>query len=172
MFDKRGEGLFKEEMTGSEMVALCSKTYVIERDGEYKLSCKGINKRAVKSPMAIMKEVLSTEKRKSGVNRGFRAHANTIFTYTQQRVGFNYFYAKRKILDDGIHSRPLDLVLNPWPLLHRHMFPPDQKNPLCISYPFQIEMDQLKFVSVEHYLLFSSTLNQSGMEKAIEIQRL
>ena len=26
LYDKRGEGLFKEEMTGSEMVALCSKT--------------------------------------------------------------------------------------------------------------------------------------------------
>ena len=65
LFDKRGEGLFKEEMTGSEMVALCLKTYLIEHDSEYKLSCKGINKRAVKSPMAIMKEVLRMEKRKS-----------------------------------------------------------------------------------------------------------
>ena len=63
-------------------------------------------------------------------------------------------------------------MLNPWPLLHRHVFPPERANPLCISYPFELEMDQLKFVSVEHYLLFGSTLNQFGMEKAMEIQRL
>ena len=122
--------------------------------------------------MKIMKNVLATEKRASGVHQGFRARENTIFTYTQQRVGFNYFYVKRKIGEDGIHSTHLDLVLNPWPRFHRYVFARDRSNPFCISYPFELEMNHLKFLSVEHYLVYSSTLHHLGMEKAKEVQKL
>ena len=38
-----------------------------------------------------------------------------MFTYTQERRGFSYLYCKRKVLDDGIHTVPLDITLCPVP---------------------------------------------------------
>jgi len=80
---------------------------------EYKFSCKGINKSALNCPMTTFRHVLETGVPSSGINRGFRAKNNTIFTYVQERKGFSYFYCKRKVLSDGIHTEPLDVVLRP-----------------------------------------------------------
>ena len=38
---------------------------------------------------------------------------NAVFTYTQERRGFSYLYCKRKVLDNGIHTIPLDITLCP-----------------------------------------------------------
>ena len=40
---------------------------------------------------------------------------NAVFTYTQERRGFSYLYCKRKVLEDGIHTQPLDITLCPFP---------------------------------------------------------
>ena len=45
--------------------------------------------------------------------RGFRAHNNGIATYQQERNGFSYFYCKRRVLDDGVCTVPLDLEMCP-----------------------------------------------------------
>ncbi len=95
------------------MVGLCSKTYVVSGDSETKFSSKGVSKRFVEQPMAIYKDVLTTQNSHSGLNKGFRVKNNKMFSYHQTRCGFSYFYAKRKVLNDGIHSVPLDLVLCP-----------------------------------------------------------
>ena len=39
---------------------------------------------------------------------------NAVFTYTQERRGFSYLYCKRKVLEDGIHTQPLDITLCPF----------------------------------------------------------
>ena len=111
--DKRHPGLFKLEYTGSEMLALCSKTYFADGEQGSKFSSKGIQKRAVKDAAGIMTKVLETKQSASATNIGFRARDNTMFTYTQERAGFSYFYCKRKLQPDGIHTEPLDLVLTP-----------------------------------------------------------
>ena len=80
---------------------------------EYKFSSKGVSKRHLKAPMTKFREVLKSHKAQGSYNRGFRARNNTIFTYTQERRGFSYFYCKRKVLDDGIHTAPLDITLRP-----------------------------------------------------------
>ena len=36
-----------------------------------------------------------------------------MFTYEQQKQAFSYFYCKRVLLEDGISTEPLDLVLSP-----------------------------------------------------------
>ena len=82
---------------------------------EYKFSSKGISKRNIKTPMAIFRRVLKTGSSSSGINRGFRVRNNTIFTYTQERRGFAYFYCKRRVLGDGIHTKPLDITVCPIP---------------------------------------------------------
>jgi hypothetical protein len=112
--DSRTPGLFKLEYQGDEMVALCSKTYIISQTPEsFKLSCKGVNKRNITDPLPQYKSVLDTQIGREKVNVGFGIKNNSVFTYTQKRLGFTYFYCKREVLEDGINTKPLDILLVP-----------------------------------------------------------
>ena len=114
--DSRTPGLFKLEYQGDEMVALCSKTYIITQTPEaFKMSCKGVNKRNISNPLSLYKSVLETQVGREKQNVGFGIKNNSVFTYTQRRLGFTYFYCKREVLEDGINTKPLDLVLIPKP---------------------------------------------------------
>ena len=113
LFDKRTPGLFKQEFFGNEMVALCSKTYIINNDEKYKFSCKGINKQNLTNISDIYRNVLTTQEAHSSLNTGFRLKNNSIFTYKVLRCGFTYFYCKRVVLDDGITTVPLNIMLKP-----------------------------------------------------------
>jgi hypothetical protein len=42
-----------------------------------------------------------------GENRGFTKRHNEIFTYSQQRNGLTYLYAKRRVLEDGVSTKSL-----------------------------------------------------------------
>ena len=154
------------------MVALCSKTYVIQnsKEGHFKLSCKGINKKFVQDPLAIMTGVLENQTRQLGVNRGFRARDNTMYTYSQQRVGFRYFYCKRKVEDDGIHTSPLDLVLSPWPDFNRFVFKNDWFDSLCHTYDFDFYHGETKFLSIEHFISYSMVEFHKGKDEAWLVQ--
>ena len=37
-----------------------------------------------------------------------------MYTYSQEKIGFNYFYHKCKVLEDGISIIPFDICLSPW----------------------------------------------------------
>ena len=102
------------------MVCLCSKTYCIKKFGDEnnapvtKMATKGMQKRVLENdteeePLAKMQRVLDTKENLESNNRGFRVRDNAIHTYTQRKKGLAYFYCKRKVLDDGIHTEPLDL---------------------------------------------------------------
>ena len=80
---------------------------------ELKFSYKGVGKRTLKAPLSKFRKALKTRVAQSGLNRGFRGRNNHIYTYTQERRGFSYFYCKRKVLSDGIHTEPLDITLCP-----------------------------------------------------------
>jgi uncharacterized phage-like protein YoqJ len=45
----------------------------------------------------------------SATNKGFRIDKQTqnIITYSQEKVGLNFYYYKRKVLEDGITTIPL-----------------------------------------------------------------
>jgi hypothetical protein len=115
-YDKRTPGLFKEEFQGDVIISLCSKTYCVENwsEDKAKFSCKGVSKRGYVNPIDIYRQVLYSKQCASGLNRGFRARNNTIYTYEQTKTGFSYFYCKRKILEDGCSTTSLDLELCPW----------------------------------------------------------
>ena len=118
-------GLFKKEFSGTVMVCLCSKTWIIEneeatsQEKRIKFSSKGLNKISVlesaqnknMSLVQLYKQVLDTGNSESAVNTGFRTFDNTMKTYSQKRNGLSYFYCKRRVLDDGISTVPLDLTL-------------------------------------------------------------
>ena len=80
---------------------------------DIKLSCKGISKKNLKSPLYSFRKVLFTKQPCGGINKGFIKKNNFIYSYNQFRQGFTYFYIKREILNDGIHTKPLQITLTP-----------------------------------------------------------
>lgn len=107
-YDKRTPGLFKEEWSGEGIIGLSSKTYYCFGSKD-KFSCKGVNKRTNNITKEKYLNVLLTKQNGSGINRGFRCVNHRILTYKQERSGFSYFYPKRKVLDDGVSTVPLDI---------------------------------------------------------------
>ena len=115
-YDKRTPGLFKVKAQGKAMIALCSKTYILQKhDDKVKFSCKGLNKSVLKEPFLSHQEVLKTGETKSSTNQGFRTRDNAIFTCQQSKGGLSYFYCKREVMGDGIHTKPLSIPLSLWP---------------------------------------------------------
>ena len=107
-YDRRKPGLFKVEWEGDGIISLCSKTYYCfgEKD---KYSCKGVNKKNNVINKDKYLDVLLSKRSGSGVNRGFRVLNNTMCTYVQVKNAFSYFYPKRKVLEDGVSTIPLDI---------------------------------------------------------------
>ena len=113
--DKREPGLFKEEFRCTEMLCLCSKTYCCydSNSNKYKFSSKGLNKRTLEDcgdgPMPKYRKVLDEFINVTSTNRGFRTVHHSVATYEQTKKGLSYFYPKRIVDTDGIHTRPLNL---------------------------------------------------------------
>ena len=110
-YDKRTQGLFKTEFKATEMVALCSKTYCCMNadTSEVKFSSKGLNKNFIDEPLPKYRRVLENHENLTSTNRGFRFLNGSVRTYEQTKKGLAYFYPKRKVRSDGIHTDPLDL---------------------------------------------------------------
>ena len=53
--------------------------------------------------------VLLTKQSSAGLNKGFRVVDNTTYAYQQIWDSFAYFYPKRKVLEDGVTTMPLDI---------------------------------------------------------------
>jgi ribA/ribD-fused uncharacterized protein len=167
-FDKRTPGLFKHEAAGSEMICLSSKTYVLrESDDSCKLSCKGMNKARVHNPLEIFMNVMETKETVSNKNIGFRARKNGIWTYTQERAGFGYFYCKREVLADGIRTVPLKLQLTPWTNHNTHCF--HEESPLGLLHPCRLQKHNAIFGSASQLFNFEKAVGNDavGLRKAI-----
>jgi hypothetical protein len=108
-FHKRTPGLFKPEFEGEGIIALNSKTYFCFGENKTKISTKGISK----SLNSLMKQdflnVLENKTVVSGTNKGIMRKNKKVVTYSQARVGLSYFYAKRKVGQDGVSTFPLSL---------------------------------------------------------------
>ena len=126
------------------MIALCSKTYLLRDGDECKFSSKGMNKCSLKNPIAQYEAVLTDEQPGSAVNKGFRLRGNYMHTYQESRSGLSYFYCKREVNDDGIRTKPLDLVISPWNIPDYYGFCGD-KDPLSSYYPCQLVLYGRRF---------------------------
>ena len=108
--------LFKEEFRCAEMLCLCSKTYFCydKQPNKHKFSSKGLNKRTFEEygdggPMPKYRRVLEEGVKVTSTNRGFRMIQHSVATYEQTKKGLSYFYPKRIVEEDGIHTKPLAL---------------------------------------------------------------
>ena len=59
--------------------------------------------------MAKYRKVLEESVNVTSTNRGFRTIHHSVATYEQTKKGLSYFYPKRKVEEDGIHTKPLHL---------------------------------------------------------------
>ena len=111
--DKREPGLFKEEFRCTEMLCLCSKTYCCYdvTSKKLKFSIKSLNKRVLEQsgdgPLEKYRRVLDEKVNVTSKNRGFRTNNHSVATYEQVKKGLSYFYPKRRVETDGIHTQPL-----------------------------------------------------------------
>ena len=112
---KRTPGLFKVEFKSDKMIGLCSKSYCMENFAtdstlcQVKFSMKGVNKVQFKNPMSHYEHVLNTKKNFRACNSGIRAKDQSMATYKQYKNALTYFYPKRKVLEDGRSTVPLDI---------------------------------------------------------------
>ena len=77
---------------------------------------------------------------------------SNIFTYSQEKMGFNYFYCKREVLSDGVSTRPLDICLSPWNV--DVVVVEKVQNPMSNLYPCKIYMNGINFHSSEQIFYF------------------
>ena len=97
------------------MLCSCSKTYCYydSNSNKFKFSSKGLNKRTLEDcgdgPIAKYRKVLEEFVNVTSINRGFRTVQHSVAPYEQTKKGLSYFYPKRIVDTDGIHTRTLSL---------------------------------------------------------------
>ena len=74
-----------------------------------KQSCKGVIQSQNNLTTSEYSDVLDTKRNHMVANTGFKVNDHNMVTYTQCKKGLTYVYLKRKILDDGVSTRPLDI---------------------------------------------------------------
>ena len=108
-WSSRTPGIFKLECEDSRMIALCSKCYFVdEPEGKKnKFSTKGMSKKQNEITWQRFKSALDGNK-DMATNIGFRMNNGRIVTYEQQELGLSAYYDKRWVLEDGIHTEPIE----------------------------------------------------------------
>ena len=137
------------------MISLCSKSYIIEdSSGRQKISCKGVSKKGLEEPMQQFRDTLFNVRTNTSINMGFQMKNNSMFTYSQDKISVNYFYCKRKVMEDGISTTPLNISLSPWS--HKVCIIEKVQDPLSNLFPCEIIFNDERYPSCEH--LFLTTL--------------
>ena len=107
-YEQRTLGKMKVEFSGSSQVCLSSKTYFCVGP-QNKQICKGVSIQQNPLTFEQYQHTLQTNEPLEIVNKGFRTHKHNVFSYAQSKKGLNSFYPKRIVLNDGIHTKPLDI---------------------------------------------------------------
>ena len=106
----REPGLFEEEFECPEILCLCSKTYCCSdvTSNKSKFSRKCLNKRVLEQSgdglLDKYRRVLNEKVNVTSNNRGFQTNNDSVATYEQVKKGLSYFYPKRIVESEGIHT--------------------------------------------------------------------
>ena len=103
-------------------------------------------------------------------NMGFRLKNNQTFTYSQEKIGFNYFYCKRKVLGDGLSTVPLDIDLCSWQ--NNVKIIEKVQDPLSNLYPCNLLYNNIIFPSSEHLFIYLLCVHFNYYNIAAEILRI
>ena len=97
--------------------------------------------------MAKFSHTLNTGETCCSTNVGFRMWDANMFTYSQTKIGFNYFYCKREVQDDGITTRPSNITLSPWE--RDTLVVSEVQDPLSNLYYSHMRVHALSYHSIE-----------------------
>ena len=92
------------------MLCLCSKTYYCYdvTSNKLKFSSKSLNKRVLEQsgdgPLQKYRRVLNEKVNVTSNNRGFRTNNHSVASYELVKKSLSYFYPKRIVETDGIHT--------------------------------------------------------------------
>ena len=108
-WSNREPGLFKLEKEGTRAIALCSKCHSVEdeKSGKAKKSSKGVSQKQNELLWSRYEGALDGYKDMAR-NRGFRMKDGAMYTYEQDKLGLSAYYDKRWVLEDGIHTEPIE----------------------------------------------------------------
>ena len=110
---KKEPRLFKEEIRCTEMLSLCSKTNCCYNslNNKFKFSSKRLNKRTFEDSgdkhMAKYRKRLDETENVTSANRRFCTKNHFLATYEQTKKKFSYFYPKRVVESNEVHTLPL-----------------------------------------------------------------
>ena len=95
-------------------VSVAKHTFVKKQINKYKLGSRGLNKRTLEDcrgggPMSKYLKVIEEAVNVTSTNGGFRTIQHGVATYEQTKKRLSYFYPKRIVEEDGIHTKPLHL---------------------------------------------------------------
>ena len=125
-WSNRESGLFKLKKEGRRAIPLCSKCYFVddENSAKTKMSSKGVSqKQNMPPPKPNLSLKLKQEHNEQlwrryeraldgykdmAINRGFRMKDGVMYTYEQHKLGLSVYYDKRWVLEDGIHTEPIE----------------------------------------------------------------
>ena len=77
--------------------------------GQIKFSMEGVDKGQFKNPMSHYEQVLMSMENFRACNSGIRPKDQSMAMYKQYKNALTYFYPKRKVLEDGRSTVPLDI---------------------------------------------------------------
>jgi hypothetical protein len=109
-FTGKTPGLFKLECSGDAFIGLASKVYCVRiPKGKGKAKHKGLSRRLNNMNFETYKSTLFGDKPVGGINRGFMVRNGVLYQYEQSRDALSAFYYKRKVLDDKVTTRALQI---------------------------------------------------------------
>ena len=141
------------EASGEHIYSLNSKTYLLLEGETQKMSCKGVSKKSVIDPEAVFKVVLQTRESIYSNNRGIKLQNTSLYTYNQDRQGFNYFYVKREVLAHGISIKPISMPLYPRDIRDIYTFS-NYKDVFSLNYACNIRMYDILFPTLEYLFYY------------------
>ena len=110
-FSERTPGLFKPEFVGTRGVWLTAKCYLVQNEAnENKYSCKGVSKK--NNDLYFQQTRRDSELEEKDIDKAkdveLRVYDQGVVTYEQNKLGLSGHYDKHYVLDNDIHTRPLD----------------------------------------------------------------
>ena len=103
-------GLFKLEWEGNGFVGLAAKTYYcFKNDGKDKHSAKGVSRKFQLTKEDYLNVLNLESSVQPQINKGFVVKGKSTYTYELVKQGLNHFYAKRKVLANGMSTTFLDI---------------------------------------------------------------
>ena len=106
---KRMPGKFKLEFCSTWMALLSPKSYICSGPEGDKLACEGVNTKQNKLTFDDYFQILTSDDTLTIANRGFRTKNHSVYSCKQNKRGLSSFYCKRRVLNCGIKTEPLDL---------------------------------------------------------------